>query len=294
MIAMALELQLDKLNLLQQVFPENKQYVQDLKVIQIEVTSEEAEVERQSREEAEQRVMLVVLEHGEMIGHGDLMTFQKINEAIMRRAGEVRAIDRLDYLGVFRLQLFHMVMAKTSADILAGMPRVSMVEDRGSLSNAAAQLGILGWFTNNKKAIVRAGNYERHAQHWKAYAVCLLLNMFGHFSRVSGVNPGSLRTKKEVVDFLSGMLRHFGALWYWDKDAVDPQEQWDCDLFKASRDQVVRLVLDLAFRKAQHQNDALALRALRRTMLVIFAASSVKSRSGNSKYALYTLIDLVG
>ena len=80
MIAMALELQLDKLNLLQQVFPENEQYVQDLKVIQIEVTSEEAEVERQSREEAEQRVMLVVLEHGEMIGHGDLMTFQKINE----------------------------------------------------------------------------------------------------------------------------------------------------------------------------------------------------------------------
>ena len=60
-------------------------------------------------------------------------------------------------------------------------------------------------------------------------------------------------------------------------------------LFKAARDQVVRLVLDLAFRKAQHQNDALALRALRRTMIVIFAASSVKS-----KYAFYTLIDLVG
>ena len=60
-------------------------------------------------------------------------------------------------------------------------------------------------------------------------------------------------------------------------------------LFKAARDQVVRLVLDLAFRKAQHQNDALALRALRRTMIVIFASSSVKS-----KYAFYTLIDLVG
>ena len=207
----------------------------------------------------------------------------------MRRAGEVRAIDRLDYLGVFRLQLFHLVMAKTAADIKAGMPNTSKVEDRGSLSNAAAQLGILGWFCNDKKSMVKVGNYERHAQHWKAYAVSLLLNMFKNYTRIGGVNPGSLKTKGEVVDFLATMLQYYGATWYWDQNATDPMDHWDCDLFRASRDQVVRVVLDLAFKKAQHQNDALALRALRRTMIVIFAASSAKS-----KYAFYTLVDLVG
>ena len=71
MIAMGLELQLDKLNLLTQIFPQNQQYAQDLKDIQIEVTSEETEEEKQRREAAEQRVMLVVLQHGELVGHGD-------------------------------------------------------------------------------------------------------------------------------------------------------------------------------------------------------------------------------
>ena len=68
---MGLELQLDKLNLLTQIFPQNQQYAQDLKDIQIEVTSEETEEEKQRREAAEQRVMLVVLQHGELVGHGD-------------------------------------------------------------------------------------------------------------------------------------------------------------------------------------------------------------------------------
>lgn len=68
---MCLELQMDKLNLLQQVFPQNDQYAQDLRDIQIEATSEDTEEEKQRREAAEQRVMLVVLQHGELIGHGD-------------------------------------------------------------------------------------------------------------------------------------------------------------------------------------------------------------------------------
>ena len=217
------------------------------------------------------------------------MTFQKVRQAFNMRAGEVRAIDRLDYLGVWRLQLFHLVMTKTVNDIGAAMPNTNMVEDRGSLAHAAALLGVSSWFCNSKKSIVRVGNYERHAQLWKAFATALLLNMFKHYCRVSGVHPGSLKTKEGVVRFIASMLRHYGALWYWDKDAVDPMSHLDCDLFNASRDQVVRLVLDLTFRQAQHENDALALRALRRTMIVIFTVGSTKS-----KYSIYTLIDLVG
>lgn len=213
------------------------------------------------------------------------MTFQKIRQAFMMRADEVSALDRLDFLGIFRLQLFHMVMAKTAMDIKAAMPNVNMVEDRGSLSNAAALLGILGWFCNIKKQIVRDNNYEKHAQILRAFQLALLLNMFKHFVTVTGVDLSTIRSKMEIFDFLTKMLTHYGALWYWDEAAVDPMSEWHCQLFKASRDQVVRLVLDLAFRQAQHQNDALALRALRRVMIVVFCANTTKS-----KYALYTLL----
>ena len=285
---MAMELQLSILNRLLLIYPENRQYAQDLKDILVELTAEETPEEKQKREEAEQRVMLVLLHHGEHVGHGDLMTFQKVNQAVMMRVREVRAIDRLDYLGIFRLQLFHLVMSKTSIDIRAAMPNVNMVEDPGTLAHAAALLGILGWFCNNKNQIVRDDNYERHAQHLRAFQQPLLVNMFQHHLKSSGVDPSTVRSRLEVEELLTTMLTSFGAFWFWDPDAVDPMADRHCDLFKSSRDQVVRFALDLAFRQAQHQNDAVALRALRRVMAVVFCANTTKS-----KYALYTLFDLV-
>ena len=36
-------------------------------------------------------------------------TFQKVNTAKLKRAISVTAIDRLEFLGLFRLELFHMV-----------------------------------------------------------------------------------------------------------------------------------------------------------------------------------------
>ena len=138
MIAMAMELQLEKLKLLRQVYPESAQYAQDLDRIQVEITGEETPQERVEREAAEHRVKLVVLQHGELIGHGDLMTFQKVRHAVMAQADEVRALDRLDFIGIFRLQIFHLVMSKVCTDIKAAMPNMTMVEDKGSLANTAA------------------------------------------------------------------------------------------------------------------------------------------------------------
>ena len=138
MIAMAMELQLEKLKLLRQVYPESAQYAQDLDRIQVEITGEETPQERVEREAAEHRVKLVVLQHGELIGHGDLMTFQKVRQAVMAQADEVRALDRLDFIGIFRLQIFHLVMSKVCTDIKAAMPNMTMVEDKGSLANTAA------------------------------------------------------------------------------------------------------------------------------------------------------------
>ena len=41
--------------------------------------------------------------------HGDLLTFQKMRQARLLRVSSVSAVDRLDFLGLFRLGLFHLV-----------------------------------------------------------------------------------------------------------------------------------------------------------------------------------------
>ena len=71
MIAMAKELQMSKLKLLLHVYPENSQYAQDLELIQVELVGEETPLEKQTRKEAEARIMQVLLQHGELVGHGD-------------------------------------------------------------------------------------------------------------------------------------------------------------------------------------------------------------------------------
>ena len=78
------------------------------------------------------------------------LTFQKFNSAKLKRSISVTAIDRLEFLGHFRMGGFHMVrniihcwanlklfnivqeMAKECLDVNAGMPNIEEVEDRGS------------------------------------------------------------------------------------------------------------------------------------------------------------------
>ena len=179
-------------------------------------------------------------------------------------------------------------MAKCAMDTRAAMQDQNMYEDPGSLAHSAALLGILDWFTNEKKSIVRCGNFERHAQHLEAFQQALLHNMFNNYLKVSKVDVGKVRTKTEVEKFLTDMFDHYGIRWWWDPDALDPMSHVECKLFLSSKDQVVRLILDLAFKQAERENDSVALRALRRVMIIAF-----RSSTSRSKYALYSMLDLV-
>lgn len=109
MVSLCEDLQNEFLDLLQSHSPDNEEFKQDLLHIRREVPANEAPRDKAERLKAEQRVKLVVLQHGERIGHGDLLTYQKVNTAKLMRSQSVRAIDRLEYLGIFRLQLFHWV-----------------------------------------------------------------------------------------------------------------------------------------------------------------------------------------
>ena len=86
MIEMFLDIQRDILDRILEQNPENHQYSADLHLIREELVGEETEEAKRSRLEAEGRVMDVVLQHGEEIGHGDLLTFQKVQQAILMQA----------------------------------------------------------------------------------------------------------------------------------------------------------------------------------------------------------------
>ena len=175
-------------------------------------------------------------------------------------------------------------------DIKACMPDRNKVGDKGSLGNAAATIGINGWFSNDKKKIVKCGSYERHHQHNEAWQTAQLLNLFDNYIKIKPVSLDQVRSAETAVQFIQEMLLHYGALWYWDPNYVDPMADFKCDSFLVSRDAVIRLVLDLTFQQCERENDAVGLRALRRVMVPVFL---LKSKAQTSKYARYTLMDLV-
>ena len=209
-----------------------------------------------------------------------------MNQARLLRASCVRAIDRLDYIGLFRVQLFHLEMAKCAADILAAVPDVNKDDDKGFLPQLLTLLGINDRFSNLKKKIVN--NYEWHAQFLKEYQSGLVSNMFDNYIKQKGTDVTLIKSRTEVENLLEEMLLHFGCTWYWDPNKVDPMADVQCDLFNVSRDQVTRLLHTLAFSQCEHENDFLGLRALRRIAVV-----TSRSKSSKSKYALYLLLDLV-
>ena len=48
-------------------------------------------------------------------------------------------------------------MNKCAADIQAAMPNDNVVDEKGTVANLMAKLGV-SWFTNNKKKLVSASN----------------------------------------------------------------------------------------------------------------------------------------
>ena len=79
MVDLCVDLQDQMLDMLEEQNPENEEFSLDLKHIRTAVPPNEEQQAKVDREQAEHRVKLFVLQHGERIGHGDLLTFQKVS-----------------------------------------------------------------------------------------------------------------------------------------------------------------------------------------------------------------------
>jgi hypothetical protein len=130
MCAMLDQVQLDFLDLQAELIPNKEAYLEDLKLIQ------NFDCETSEREDAEKRVAQACLEAGEYIGHGDLLTFERFFLAKRSRKGSATALERLEYIRYFRVELFHLKMNKTFDDYKAAMKTEVNIDD----------VLTLGWF----------------------------------------------------------------------------------------------------------------------------------------------------
>ena len=208
---------------------------------------------REERVSAENRVKKVAMAAGERIFHGDLLSFQKLTAAKLVGAPCVRALDRFEFLGPCRMQLFHLVMNMRAQDTLVAMPDIHGVDDRGSLAHCSAAMGTNRWLSNKKKKIV--SNFEPHHQHLKCYQGALAINMWENFVKLRGIQVSQLRDTDAVISTLKSMMEEYGARFWWDPSFSDCLPGRD-NLFLSSRDQVIRFVLSLAFSQSEHENDS--------------------------------------
>ena len=94
MIDLCADLQKELLETIKRQRPEDLQYAEDLKIVYEELKGKETEEALRRRTLAEGRVRQVVLDMGERVTHGDLLTFQKFGQARALRSNSTRAVDR--------------------------------------------------------------------------------------------------------------------------------------------------------------------------------------------------------
>ena len=103
----------------------------------------------------------------------------------------------------------------------------------------------------------------------------------------------SVVDEASAMNFVMDLLGSYGVLegMMFDPEKEDVQQPGEDDLFTTYKGIVIRFLPSLALDLCEQEGDALGLLATERLMVSYFLASNLRSQ--NSKYADYTLFDLV-
>ena len=110
------------------------------------------------------------------------------------------AIERLEFLEIFRIQLLHTKMAKVMQDFKFCMQSEQNLDDKGTLGNIAAILG-LDWASNEANKIKKSGLFEREAFQTKKW---------GNFGPGPSRGGGSLKNKSPKFQLENFKIRGRG------------------------------------------------------------------------------------
>ena len=240
------------------------------------------------RNEAQERIDLTVIEAGEYIGHGDQMTFWKFWDAKRLSQTGVTALERKEYLGNFRIALFHTKMSKIFMDYKASMKDEDNIDDILTLGWFKAWLGLKN-ITNQESKIKKPGSYEPHDQYITELGMQFMVNAFENFLATSNATI-EITTEAQAEQLILDFLQQNEIKFYYDPGHSEEKDKFD-DLLSYCRDLCSRTVLSVVFDKLEEESDALGLRAFRISMILYFL--NRKELVQDSKYAYSLLLDLV-
>ena len=96
----------------------------------------------ETREAAENRVKVVENKAGILICHGDKLTKERFETCKRLAQSGASAVERFEFMPVFRIGMFHLRMNKTIKDLESCMPMLVNVEDELSLGYFRTTLGL--------------------------------------------------------------------------------------------------------------------------------------------------------
>ena len=266
-------------------------FLVDLELIKcnkvIETGILETEEELSERGAAERRVHQEVERFGRWIGYGDALTFKAFHLGVKALArGNCTAYERLEFLGHFRLALFHAKMNKIYMDFPVMMPRRAMMEDEGSLAELVAIAGIQGISTEDKKI----GNaFEKHDQLISCVGHLYLANMYKNHVKDNPAALVKVADEASAVEFVLKMLEAYDIHLYFDPSREQPPEgKWD-DPANYARDAIVRMIFSEMFDAGEEEEDFYLLRGLRLNMLVYFLNRKYKIQDSKVRVKCFFL-----
>ena len=273
MIQIMEKLQRQYLNLVMEQSENKESYMMDLKVIY------NTDLPRNEREPAEMRIKEEVRKAGELICHGDLLTDVRFETCKRLRRMGISAVERFDFLKIFRLGTFHLLMNKIMQDISAGMKSEVNVDDILSLSYFKTVLG-LHHISNNPSIIKKDGNFEYHNQFCDEVGKELLVEAFKTY--IEEHEPPVAKNEDSAVMFLLDFLEVMDIKYYYDPDNYEEERVHD-DMMSSCKDNAGRTLVSLVLHAVEHEGDGLGLRALRTVLIPYMLNRKVEVQ--DSKYA---------
>ena len=238
------------------------------------------------RKEAEKRIRQEVLSAGEMICHGDYLTNIRFETCKRLKQGSVTAIERYDFMKMFRLGLFHLRMTKTIQDLECGMKNEVNLDDVLSLGWFRTILG-LNNISNKEENIKRCGQFEYHDQFCLEIGSALLISAFKTFLKSEPSTPA--KTHEGAVQFILEFLEFSDIKYFYDTENYDEKDPFD-DCLSSCKENASRTVLSMVADVMEHEGDGLGLRGMRTIMIPYFLN---KRKQQTSKYAPMLLLNKV-
>ena len=281
MIKIMEQLQKEYLTLVGQHSETKEVYFKDLKLIY------SVDAKKEEREAAEERIKVEVVSAGEMICHGDLLTDVRFETCKRLRRMAVTAVERFDFMKIFRLGTFHMEMNKIMQDIGAGMKNEVNVDDVLSLGYFKTTLG-LHHLSNKPEVIKKDGNFEHHSQFCEDVGKELLVEAFNTF--VKNVDHPTEKSEEAAVKLILEFLKEMDIKYYYDPSNYEEKEVHD-SMMSSCRDNAARTVVSLVLDAVEHEGDGKGLRAVRTVMIPYFLNRKVNVQ--DSKYASRLLMNRI-